>query len=197
MHLCRSNDGCRGSGGVPRVGAASAVRPLPDRKRRRRNRARRVSALGGWAAESKAIAIDRETAVLVDDSAQATIVANADHATPYAYFIRGGVPQVVAAKMPLTYLNVRVDRAAPGSTFDLQRDWLDLTKVSRSRHRHQRGASSTRPHDLRSVLSLESNAPRRGKDTPDDRPIAGTSTGPIVEIPEVGGLHHRYERRAA
>src|SRR6187431_145758 len=44
----------------------------------------------GWAAESKAIAIDRETAVLVDDSAHATIVANADHATPYAYFMRGG-----------------------------------------------------------------------------------------------------------
>jgi hypothetical protein len=74
----------------------------------------------GWATESKAIAIDRETAVLVDDVGQATIVANATHATPYAYFMRGGDPQVVAAKTPLTYLNVQVDRAAPGSTFDLQ-----------------------------------------------------------------------------
>jgi putative transposase len=35
------------------------------------------------------------------------------------------------------------------------------------------------------------------KDTPDHRPISGTSTGPIVAISEVGGLHHRYERRAA
>ena len=74
----------------------------------------------GWAAESKAIAIDRETAVLVDGkSGKATIVANADHPTPYAYFIRGGAPEIVAAKTPLTYTNLEVQRAAPGSTFDL------------------------------------------------------------------------------
>lgn len=74
----------------------------------------------GWAGESKAIAIDRETAVLVDgDRAQATIVANADHPTPYAYFIRGGQPEVVTPKTPLTYTNLEVLRAEPGSTFDL------------------------------------------------------------------------------
>lgn len=75
----------------------------------------------GWAAESKAIAIDRETAVLVADTGQATIVANADHPTPFAYFIRGGAPQVVERKTPLTYLNPDVQRAAPGSTFDVVR----------------------------------------------------------------------------
>jgi cyanophycinase len=73
----------------------------------------------GWAAESKAIAIDRETAVLVDENGQATIVANADHPTPYAYFISGGKPKVVAPKTPLTYLDLDVRRAEPGSTFDL------------------------------------------------------------------------------
>ncbi len=73
----------------------------------------------GWAPESKAIAIDRETAVLVDADGQATIVANADHPTPFAYFIRGGTPQTVAAKTPLTYLNLQVQRAQPGSTFNL------------------------------------------------------------------------------
>jgi cyanophycinase len=73
----------------------------------------------GWAAQSKAIAIDRETAVLVDEAGGATVVANASHATPFAYFIRGGVPQTVAPKTPLTYLNLDVQRAQPGSTFDL------------------------------------------------------------------------------
>jgi transposase InsO family protein len=34
------------------------------------------------------------------------------------------------------------------------------------------------------------------KDCPVHRPI-DSSTGEIVTIPEVGGLHHRYERRAA
>jgi putative transposase len=35
------------------------------------------------------------------------------------------------------------------------------------------------------------------KDTPDSRPVQLVSAGPVVAIPEVGGLHHRYERRAA
>jgi transposase InsO family protein len=35
------------------------------------------------------------------------------------------------------------------------------------------------------------------KGTPDRRPTAETSVGPVIVIPEVGGLHHRYERRAA
>jgi transposase InsO family protein len=34
------------------------------------------------------------------------------------------------------------------------------------------------------------------KDTPMSRPV-GTGSGSIVVIPQVGGLHHRYDRRAA
>ena len=45
-------------------------------------------------------------------------------------------------------------------------------------------------HRSRTHLSLE-------KDTPDPRPIQPPGTGKIVAIAEVGGLHHRYERRAA
>ena len=34
-------------------------------------------------------------------------------------------------------------------------------------------------------------------DTPIPRPVTKSSDGVIVSIPQVGGLHHRYERRAA
>lgn len=75
----------------------------------------------GWATESRSIAIDRETAVLVEASGDATIVANADHPTPYAYFISGGAPEVCQPNTPLTYLNLAVFRAEPGSKFDIPR----------------------------------------------------------------------------
>jgi putative transposase len=45
-------------------------------------------------------------------------------------------------------------------------------------------------HHSRTHLSLD-------KDTPESRPIQPRSAGQIVAVPEVGGLHHRYERRAA
>ena len=73
----------------------------------------------GWAVESRAIAIDRETAVLVDSSGGTTVVANAGHPTPFAYFIRGGVPEVCQPHTPLTYRNLSVYRAQPGATFDI------------------------------------------------------------------------------
>jgi len=36
-----------------------------------------------------------------------------------------------------------------------------------------------------------------GKDAPEYRPVQGPEHGKIVPFPEVGGLHHRYERRVA
>src|SRR5215471_19321039 len=36
-----------------------------------------------------------------------------------------------------------------------------------------------------------------GKDPPVSRPVQPPALGAVVELPEVGGLHHRYERRAA
>lgn len=35
------------------------------------------------------------------------------------------------------------------------------------------------------------------KDSPISRPVAPPADGDIVAIPQVGGLHRRYERRAA
>ena len=34
-------------------------------------------------------------------------------------------------------------------------------------------------------------------DAPEPRPVQGAALGRVVELPEVGGLHHRYERAAA
>src|SRR6266446_9365453 len=45
-------------------------------------------------------------------------------------------------------------------------------------------------HRARTHLSLD-------KDAPDVRSVELPEAGRIVEIPEVGGLHHRYVRRAA
>jgi putative transposase len=45
-------------------------------------------------------------------------------------------------------------------------------------------------HQARTHLSL-------AKDTPAVRPIEPASAGRIVQLPEVGGLHHRYRRQAA
>ena len=45
-------------------------------------------------------------------------------------------------------------------------------------------------HQARTHLSLDKDAPNR-------RPIEPPERGTIIPIPEVGGLHHRYVRRAA
>ena len=34
-------------------------------------------------------------------------------------------------------------------------------------------------------------------DAPNERPVQSHKSGAVVEFPEVGGLHHHYERRAA
>jgi putative transposase len=45
-------------------------------------------------------------------------------------------------------------------------------------------------HDWRTHLSLD-------MDCPEPRAVQPAEAGEIIEIPEVGGLHHHYERRAA
>jgi hypothetical protein len=45
-------------------------------------------------------------------------------------------------------------------------------------------------HQTRTHLALD-------KDCPDTRPVRRPAAGKIIALPEVGGLHHRYERRAA
>jgi len=45
-------------------------------------------------------------------------------------------------------------------------------------------------HRSRTHLSL-------ARDSPEPRPVQRPDTGPVVSVRQVGGLHHRYERRAA
>ena len=35
------------------------------------------------------------------------------------------------------------------------------------------------------------------KDAPEKRAVQPPELGPVIELAQVGGLHHRYERRAA
>jgi putative transposase len=45
-------------------------------------------------------------------------------------------------------------------------------------------------HETRTHLSLQ-------KDAPMSRPVQPPGSGRVIALPQVGGLHHRYERRAA
>jgi transposase InsO family protein len=59
--------------------------------------------------------------------------------------------------------------------------------------------ASLRRH-LREYISYYQNSRTHlslDKDAPEQRAVQTVSDGKIVAIPEVGGLHHRYERRAA
>jgi putative transposase len=73
----------------------------------------------------------------------------------------------------------------------IRRECLDHLIVwsARSLRRHLTGFV-TYYHQSRTHLGLH-------KDAPEPRPVQGPEAGRIVAFPEVGGLHHRYERRAA
>ena len=73
----------------------------------------------------------------------------------------------------------------------IRRDLLDHVIVlgeeplRRQLHRHLRYYHGARTH-----LSL-------AKDAPEPRPVEPPELGDVVALPQVGGLHHRYTRRAA
>ena len=72
----------------------------------------------------------------------------------------------------------------------IRRECLDHVIVfnEASLHRHMTSFLAYH-HESRTHVSF-------GKDTPEARPVQ-PGTGTIIAIPQVGGLHHRYERRAA
>jgi putative transposase len=73
----------------------------------------------------------------------------------------------------------------------IRRECLDHIVVLSERSL-RRTLQSYFDHYLRSRTHLA-----LGKDAPESRPVQPPELGPVVELPEVGGLHHRYERRAA
>ena len=97
-----------------------------------------------------------------------------------------GIEQVVTAPRS-PWQNPYVERLV-GS---IRRVCLDNVIVLNERHLLQILKSYfAYYHRSRTHLSL-------GKDAPEPRAVHPPSMGQIVELPEVGGLHHRYERRAA
>jgi putative transposase len=73
----------------------------------------------------------------------------------------------------------------------IRREYLDHVFVFGERHlRRILTSYLVYYHQARTHLSLD-------KDAPDGRPITPPVLGAIISIPEVGGLHHRYVRRAA
>jgi putative transposase len=73
----------------------------------------------------------------------------------------------------------------------IRRECLDHVLVLSERHlRNTLTAYFAYYHRTRTHLSLT-------KDAPDWRPVEPPQLGKVVPIREVGGLHHRYTRRAA
>jgi putative transposase len=73
----------------------------------------------------------------------------------------------------------------------IRRECLDHVIVFDERHlRRVLSTYFEYHHRSRMHLSL-------GKDCPEPRPIQPSSAGTVIAFPKVGGLHHRYERRAA
>ncbi|MBI4574665.1 MAG: transposase [Planctomycetes bacterium] len=97
-----------------------------------------------------------------------------------------GIEEVItAARSP--WQNPYVERLG-GS---LRRECLDHVIVLGERHLMRILKSYfSYYHRWRTHLSLEG-------DTPVGRPVQPPELGPVVEVPEVGGLHHHYVRRVA
>ena len=97
-----------------------------------------------------------------------------------------GIEEVVTAPRS-PWQNAYVERII-GS---IRRECLNHIIIFDERHlRRVLSAYFQYHYQSRTHLSLN-------KDCPELRPIQPPSTGAVIAFPQVGGLHHRYERRAA
>ena len=71
-------------------------------------------AASGWNATPRGVAVDEQTALLIDSSGVASVVGNST-----AYFLQApGPAEVCVAKTPLTYHDIAVQRIGVGGTFN-------------------------------------------------------------------------------
>lgn len=76
-------------------------------------------AANGWSNAPRGIAVDEQTALLIDAQGVGSVVGSGN-----VYFLRApGLPEVCSSKTPLTYRNIAVDRIRAGDGFDLM-TWL-------------------------------------------------------------------------
>jgi cyanophycinase len=81
--------------------------------------------LNGWSSAPRDIAIDEQTALLIDATGNGTVVGSST-----IYFMKAsGAPQLCQAKTPLTYQNIAVYRIMAGGTFNLN-TWAGTGGVS-------------------------------------------------------------------
>jgi transposase InsO family protein len=97
-----------------------------------------------------------------------------------------GITEVVTAPRS-PWQNAYVERVI-GS---IRRECLDQVVIFNERHlRRVLSSYVDYYHRSRTHLSLD-------KDCPQSRPIQRPRSGRVIAVPQVGGLHHRYERLAA
>jgi transposase InsO family protein len=124
-----------------------------------------------------------------DDSAPAYLLRDRDHVygQPFRHRMKGmGIEEVLTAPHS-PWQNPFAERLI-GS---IRRECLNHVLVLGERHlRRILTRYFTYYHQARTHLAL-------AKDAPDVRPIEFPEAGQIVQLPEVGGLHHSYIRQAA
>ena len=124
-----------------------------------------------------------------DDSAPSYLLRDRDSIYGHAFRqrVKGmGISEVLTA--PLSPCQNPFAERLIGS---IRRECLNHVLVLGERHlRRTLTGYFAYYHRARTHLSLD-------KDAPDGRPIERPELGTIITIPEVGGLHHRYIRRAA
>jgi transposase InsO family protein len=124
-----------------------------------------------------------------EDTAPAYLLRDRDHVYGHAFGqrVKGmGIREVLTAPSS-PWQNPFAERL----TGSVRRECLDHVVVLSERHlRRILTAYFAYYHRARTHLSLD-------KDAPHGRPVEGPKAGRVVPLLEVGGLHHRYVRRAA